>query len=105
MRFVLEDRAELITNPTIRCNVVGVGIEPLGIRGRSTQIAGVEVIHRERLSLVGVIAYVIGRNFGLDPSNSAFYIDAWEDEGAEMIQDQLDRISATAERVIGVRIA
>lgn len=48
------------------------------------------------------IAYVVGRYFGLDTSNSAFYLAAWRGEGSEVIQDRLERISAVAEEIITV---
>jgi hypothetical protein len=46
------------------------------------------------------VAYVVGRYFGLDTSNSAFYLAAWQGEDAGTIQDRLDRISAVARELI-----
>lgn len=39
------------------------------------------------------VAYVVGRYFGLDTSNSAFYLAAWEDEATDAIRHRLERIS------------
>jgi hypothetical protein len=46
------------------------------------------------------VAYVVGRHFGLDASNSAFYLAAWQDEETSMIQQRLGRISAVSEEFI-----
>jgi len=46
------------------------------------------------------IAYVVGRHFDLDTSNSAFYLAAWDGDDSDAITDRLGRISRTAERVI-----
>ena len=46
------------------------------------------------------VAYVVGRHFGLDTSNSAFYLAAWRDEEADVLRDRLARISRAAAEVI-----
>jgi hypothetical protein len=43
------------------------------------------------------VAYAVGRYFGLDTSNSAFYLAAWEEEDTDTLLGRLDRIS----RVVG----
>lgn len=48
------------------------------------------------------VAYLVGRYVGLDMSNSAFYLAAWQDEDREGLQARLDRISRTASRIIEV---
>ena len=47
------------------------------------------------------VAYIVGRFLGLDTSGSAFYLAAWENDDAEVIQDRLGRISSTAQEIIG----
>ncbi len=42
------------------------------------------------------VAYAVGRHFGLDVSNSAFYLAAWRGEERDVLADRLDRISRTA---------
>lgn len=46
------------------------------------------------------VAHVIGRQYGLDSSRSAFCLAAWADDGFEAVQDRLARISRTAEEII-----
>ena len=46
------------------------------------------------------VGYVVGRYFDLDTSGSAFYLAAWQDDDAEMIQDRLGRISSTAQKIL-----
>ena len=46
------------------------------------------------------IAYVVGRHFGLDMTNSATYIARWQAEDAPAIRDRLERISSTAHTLI-----
>lgn len=46
------------------------------------------------------VAYIVGRYFELDTSGSAFYLAAWQDDDAEVIQDRLGRIGSTAEKLI-----
>jgi hypothetical protein len=46
------------------------------------------------------VAYVVGRYFGLDTSNSAFYLAAWADADVETLQERLDRIQSTASQLI-----
>ncbi|MCU4802738.1 ImmA/IrrE family metallo-endopeptidase [Halobacteria archaeon HArc-gm2] len=46
------------------------------------------------------IAYVVGRHFDLDTSNSAFYLAAWDGDDSDAITDRLGRISRTAGRII-----
>lgn len=48
------------------------------------------------------VAYVVGRHFGLDPSNSAFYLAAWQGEQHEVLKERMERISRTAGRLIEV---
>ncbi len=45
-------------------------------------------------------AYFIGRCFGLDPSESAFYFAVWRGDDSEVIQDRLGRISLTTPETI-----
>ena len=46
------------------------------------------------------VAYIVGRYFDLDTSGSAFYLAAWENEDAAVIQERLGRISSTAQEII-----
>jgi hypothetical protein len=46
------------------------------------------------------VAYVVGRYYGLDTSNSAFYLATWAGDDPATIIDRLGRISRTAERLI-----
>lgn len=46
------------------------------------------------------VAYAVGRYFGLDMDNSAFYLAAWQDEEAAVLHGRLRRISETASEVI-----
>ncbi|MFB6360732.1 MAG: DUF955 domain-containing protein, partial [Halobacteriales archaeon] len=46
------------------------------------------------------VAYIVGRYFGLDTANSAFYLAAWADDERDAIADRMDRISSTAEALI-----
>nr|WP_227377627.1 hypothetical protein [Haladaptatus halobius] len=48
------------------------------------------------------VAYIVGRYVGLDTSGSAFYLSTWQEDDTNTIQDQLDRISQTAEEIIKV---
>jgi hypothetical protein len=48
------------------------------------------------------VAYIVGRYCGLDTSGSAFYLAAWNSEDTAVIQERLQRISRTAEEIIGV---
>ena len=48
------------------------------------------------------VAYIVGRYCGLDTSGSAFYLAAWNSDDTEVIQERLERISRTAEELIGV---
>jgi hypothetical protein len=48
------------------------------------------------------VAYVVGRYFGLDTSNSAFYLAAWQGEEADVIQERLGRISSVSDEFIEV---
>ncbi|WP_435320293.1 hypothetical protein [Haloarchaeobius sp. TZWSO28] len=48
------------------------------------------------------VAYVVAQYFGLDASNSAFYVAAWEGDPAETIRDRLPRIVGTAEDLIEI---
>ncbi len=45
-------------------------------------------------------AYVVSQYFGLDASNSAFYVAAWDGDPAETIQKRLQRIVDTAQEII-----
>jgi antirestriction protein ArdC len=45
-------------------------------------------------------AYVVARHFGLDASNSRFYLAAWAHQDDEAIRDRLDRIQSTAGSLI-----
>lgn len=46
------------------------------------------------------VAYIVGRYFGLDTSNSVYYLAAWEGDESEAIQDRLERINRTAKEFI-----
>lgn len=46
------------------------------------------------------VAYIVGRHFDLDTSNSAFYVAAWEDDDSVTLHDRLDRISTVAQEFI-----
>jgi hypothetical protein len=46
------------------------------------------------------VAYVVGRHFGLDTSNSAFYLAAWQEDESELIQERLSRISTVSAELI-----
>ncbi|MFB6311299.1 MAG: DUF955 domain-containing protein [Salinirussus sp.] len=46
------------------------------------------------------VAYVVGRYFDLDTSNSAFYLAAWRGEDGDVLENRLDRISRTASELI-----
>ncbi|WP_246986851.1 ImmA/IrrE family metallo-endopeptidase [Halorientalis marina] len=46
------------------------------------------------------VAYVVGRYFGLDTRNAAFYLAAWADDETDTITDRLQRISTTATTII-----
>ncbi|WP_135536618.1 ImmA/IrrE family metallo-endopeptidase, partial [Halostella pelagica] len=46
------------------------------------------------------VAYIVGRYFGLDTSGSAFYLAAWKNDDADVIQERLGRIGSTAEELI-----
>ena len=48
------------------------------------------------------VAYIVGRYFGLDTSESAFYLAAWQGDDPEAIQERLGRISRTAKEIIEV---
>jgi hypothetical protein len=46
------------------------------------------------------VAYIVGRQYGLDPGGSAFYLAAWADEELDAVRSRLARISSTAEEII-----
>ena len=48
------------------------------------------------------VAYIVGRHYGLDTSNSSFYLAAWAGDDPEAIRERLSRISRTAEQLIDV---
>jgi hypothetical protein len=48
------------------------------------------------------VGYIVGRYLGLNTSGSAFYLAAWQDDGSEVLQDRLSRISSCAQEIIGV---
>ncbi|MDL0118788.1 ArdC-like ssDNA-binding domain-containing protein [Halobacterium salinarum] len=48
------------------------------------------------------VAYVVGRHYGLDTSNSSFYLAAWAGDDPEAIRERLGRISRTAQQLIDV---
>ncbi|MHB9288803.1 DUF955 domain-containing protein [Halobacteriales archaeon Cl-PHB] len=95
-----------------------VGRPLVEVRDRETEaaIAGV-LVHEHAHALLHVgdaddterakreveaeaVAYVVGRHFGLDTSNSAFYLASWADEDSDALEERLGRISRTAEAVI-----
>ncbi|WP_438266727.1 DUF955 domain-containing protein [Haloarchaeobius amylolyticus] len=47
------------------------------------------------------VVYVVSQYFGLDASNSALYVAAWDGDPAEAIRERLQRIVKTAKEVIG----
>lgn len=47
------------------------------------------------------VAYVVGRHFGLDTRNSAFYLAAWRGDDTGILEERLGRISKTADKIIG----
>ena len=47
-----------------------------------------------------VVAYIVGRYFGLDTSGSAFYLAAGEGDDSEAIQECFGRISFTAQEIM-----
>ncbi|WP_435157316.1 DUF955 domain-containing protein [Haladaptatus sp. DFWS20] len=48
------------------------------------------------------VAYIVGRYVGLDTSGSAFYLAAWQDDDANVIQERLGRIRSTAVKIIEI---
>ncbi|WP_188873095.1 ImmA/IrrE family metallo-endopeptidase [Halarchaeum rubridurum] len=48
------------------------------------------------------VAYIVGRHYGLDTSNSSFYLAAWAGDDPEAIRERLGRISRTAQQLIDV---
>ncbi|WP_435349232.1 hypothetical protein [Haloarchaeobius sp. HRN-SO-5] len=46
--------------------------------------------------------YVVSQHFGLDASNSAFYVAAWDEDPADAIRDRLQRVVSTAQELIDV---
>ncbi len=48
------------------------------------------------------VAYLVGRQFGLDTSGSAFYLAAWQDEETDTVLERLGRISRTATEIVDV---
>ncbi|ELZ68912.1 LtrC-like protein [Haloferax prahovense DSM 18310] len=46
------------------------------------------------------VAYVVGRQFGLDMYGSAFYLATWERDEADVIRERLERISRTSQTLI-----
>ncbi len=47
------------------------------------------------------VGYAVGRHFGLDTSNSRFYLAAWADDEPDAILERLERISTTVSQIIG----
>jgi len=46
------------------------------------------------------VAYLVGRQFGLDTSDSAFYLAAWQDDETETLSERLGWISRTASEIV-----
>jgi len=46
------------------------------------------------------VAYLVGRQFGLDTSGSAFYLAAWQDDEMDTLLERLGRISRTATKIV-----
>ena len=46
------------------------------------------------------VAYIVGRQFGLNMDGSTFYLATWATDDADTILDRLDRISHTATTLI-----
>ncbi|WP_148412911.1 ImmA/IrrE family metallo-endopeptidase [Haloferax sp. KTX1] len=68
------------------------------------------LLHADRTSLperslreveAEAVAYLVGRQFGLDVSNSAFYLAAWADEEAESVLERLNRIRSVTASILG----
>jgi hypothetical protein len=47
-----------------------------------------------------LFVYVVGLHFGLDTSNSAFYLAAWQGDESDVIRERLERISEVAREFI-----
>ncbi len=67
------------------------------------------LLHADRLNLpeqakreveAEAVAYLVGRNFGLDVSNSAFYLAAWNGEDANAVLERLNRIRSVAQSIL-----
>jgi len=48
------------------------------------------------------VAYLVGRQFGLDTSGSAFYLAAWQGDESDILLERLGRISRTAANILDV---
>jgi len=46
------------------------------------------------------VAYLVGRQFGLDTSGSAFYLAAWQDDETDTLLERIGRISRTATEIV-----
>ena len=46
------------------------------------------------------VAYLVGRELGLEVDNAAFYLAAWEQDDPAVIGERLDRISRTAQTIL-----
>ncbi|WP_256393017.1 DUF955 domain-containing protein [Natronoarchaeum rubrum] len=46
------------------------------------------------------VAYLVGRQFGLDTTGSAFYLAAWQDDETDALLERLGRISRTATEIV-----
>ncbi len=68
------------------------------------------LLHADRTSLpeqslreveAEAVAYLVGRQFGLDVCNSAFYLAAWASEDAESVLERLNRIRSVTVSILG----
>ncbi|RDZ43728.1 DUF955 domain-containing protein [Haloferax sp. Atlit-19N] len=68
------------------------------------------LLHADRTSLperslreveAEAVAYLVGRQFGLDVSNSAFYLAAWAGEDAASVLERLNRIRSVTVSILG----
>ncbi|REA06447.1 DUF955 domain-containing protein [Haloferax sp. Atlit-6N] len=67
-------------------------------------------LHADRTSLperslreveAEAVAYLVGRQFGLDVGNSAFYLAAWAGEEVESVLERLNRIRSVTASILG----
>jgi len=68
------------------------------------------LLHADRTSLperslreveAEAVAYLVGRQFGLDVCNSAFYLAAWAGEDADSVLERLNRVRSVTVSILG----